>query len=69
MNKNELNLCIKPIEYLPCDICKNPVCNYKKCISPHVYCSLSCLEVIYIRLLNEIQHKTFETDDLMILNY
>ena len=39
---------IKPIPYLLCEICSNRVYNYRHCISPHIYCSYMCFEVIYL---------------------
>ena len=55
---------IQKITSLKCDICKDEVKHYKQCVSAFIYCSESCLEVLYLRRLNNIQKNSFE-DEIM----
>ena len=41
-------LYIQTVLFLPCDVCQNPVYDYSLCISPHVYCSVECFEILVL---------------------
>ena len=56
---------IQKITSLKCDICKDDVKHYGQCISAFIYCSESCLEVLYLKRLNNIQKNSFKEDDDM----
>ena len=64
--KRKRNLTLHEIHYIQCEICHDPVYNYKQCVGYHIYCSLDCLGIIYLRSLNNIQHQTYEDDDMLI---
>ena len=50
------------INWLPCEICNTPVRDYKMCISPHVYCSLPCFEIIYLMYHGNFKEVSFHDD-------
>ena len=56
---------IKKIDTLPCEICHDPVKNYRECISPYVYCSYDCLSIIILSNKNDYLDTD---DDLMIFD-
>ena len=58
-------LTIKKTDTLPCEICNDPVKNYRECISPYVYCSYDCLSIIILSNKNDY----LDTNDLMIFDY
>ena len=53
------NLSIDTNFYLYCDICNEVVINYKYCIGYYIYCSLECYSILVLRIMNNIQHHTF----------
>ena len=54
------NLTIKKVEYLPCDICKCNVYDFRFCTSPHVYCSYDCFAILALSCKNDFLNvKTF----------
>ncbi len=60
---------IKVPDYLPCDICKNPVYNYRFMTAPFVYCSRDCLELLVLSFKNDYLdvkpiQRAYGTDDL-----
>ena len=60
---------LRPIPYLLCDICQSKVCEYHKCVSPYIYCSLDCFELIYLTYFGSFggTKASFEEDDPMLL--
>jgi hypothetical protein len=64
--KRKLNDLEKVI-YLPCDICKNNVYDYETCISPHIYCSNDCFEIIYLQYYGKFDNKDY--DNIISLQY
>ena len=68
--KRKRSLSIDKIYSLPCEICNTDVINYRMCTGQYVYCSNDCFGIIYLRMLNNIQHQSFEEeDDCMIIEY
>ena len=60
-------------DYLLCEICGNRCYDYEQCVSPSVYCSRSCYEVLFLSkqttFLDEKPIKrTYSQDDLMSLS-
>ena len=60
------NLTIKNVELLKCDICGEDVYDYKKCTGQYIYCSLNCLEILFLRYLNNIQYESFDDEHMDI---
>ena len=66
-NKKQKKIQLAPIQRitsLKCDICKEDVKHYGQCVSAFIYCSEDCLQVLYLRQLNN-EKTTFEEDDNM----
>ena len=66
-NKKQKKIQLAPIQKitsLKSDICKDDVKHYGQCISAFIYCSESCLMVLCLRRLNNIQMNSFE-DEIM----
>ena len=61
--KRKRNLSLSEVHYIPCEICNDPVYEYKQCIGYHIYWCLECLEVIMLRILNEEKYTSFEDED------
>ena len=47
---NELSIDI-PL-FLYCQVCNNPVYDYKCCVGNYIYCSYNCYSVLYLRNIN-----------------
>ena len=56
------NIRLIEINSLPCEICNTAVRDYKMCISPHVYCSLPCFEIIYLMYHGNFKKVSFDDD-------
>ena len=68
IKKRKRSLSIDKIYSLPCEICKTDVINFEMCTGHHVHCCLECLEVIFLRILNNESHSSFSDNDSMILD-
>jgi hypothetical protein len=55
-------LSLLPIVSLPCEICNTPVYEYRSCISPYVYCSLDCFEIIFLMYYGKFKDVSFDDD-------
>ena len=62
--KRDLTLC--NIYSLPCDICDKNVQDYKRCISVFVYCSIECLEKLFMNHL-KLCDEGYDSDDDKIM--
>ena len=58
--KKAKTLRIENVLFLPCDICQNPVYDYSLCISPHVYCSVECFEIIVLKYFCNFSASTYD---------
>ena len=58
-------LTIQNINSLKCDICGEDVYGYKTCTGQHIYCSIDCLSIIYLRYLNNIKYESFDDNENM----
>ena len=54
--KEHIKLKIMPIDYLPCEICNNPVYNYKT-LNDCIVCSYDCYSIMYLRRSNKYLHE------------
>ena len=68
IKKRKRSLSIDKIYSLPCEICKTDVINFEMCTGHHVYCSLDCLEILYLSALNNNTNSSFSDNDSMILD-
>ena len=68
IKKRKRSLSIDKIYSLPCEICKTEVINFELCSGHHVHCSLECLEILYLRALNNNESQSSFSDDSMILD-
>ena len=64
--KRDLTLC--NIYSLKCDICDKDVQEYKRCISVFVYCSIECLEKLFMNHLKLCNGGYESDDDKMVFN-
>ena len=64
--RRKLNLTLKPIQSLKCEICKTNFEGYKECTGQYIYCSRSCLSVLLLRIMNEVQKISFEDDEMKV---
>ena len=64
ITKKPKNLYIENVLFLRCDVCSLPVYNYRECISPHVYCSLSCFECLFLSYFGNF-HINDSFEDIM----
>ena len=47
---SQIELSVEPIEFIRCDICADPVYNYRYYNCPYgVFCSEDCFEILYLQ--------------------
>ena len=65
--KRKLDELIVP-DYLPCDVCKNRVYNYRFMTAPFVYCCMDCFELLILSFKNDYldvkpMKRSYSTDE------